>query len=131
MLAHRMISYAPRFACLAIAANMLAGCNRGGSPRLEGKWQGVRAEGVSGSASGAADQFAQGTDIEVKGSTITVETPKDKQSGHYRVVREDKTTVVIVTDKDGPSAPQGFVFTDNKTMKWIVRDGKSIVFQRQ
>jgi hypothetical protein len=45
-------------------------------------------------------------------------------------VREDKASVVLTTEKDGPDEPQTFTFVDAKTMKWSV-EGKAIVFVRQ
>jgi hypothetical protein len=67
----------------------------------------------------------------VKGDAITVTTPKDKQSGRYKVVKQDKTMLVITTDKDGADDPQTFTFVDDKTVRWAVLDGKSIVFAKQ
>jgi hypothetical protein len=119
-----------RATSLVVFAWLLA-CSHPGSTRLEGRWRGVRAEGVSGDAQAAANAFAVSTEIEVRGDAITVSTPKDKQSGRYRVVRDDKASVVITTDKDGLDEPQTFTFLDARTMKWAVLDGKSIVFARQ
>lgn len=118
-------------AALAAVLLSVAACHHGGAPRLEGHWRGVHAEGVGGEALAAANGFATETEIDVKGDVITVTTPKDRQSGHYKVVRADKRTIVITTDKDGPSDPQTFTFVDDKTMKWAVLEGKSIVFQKQ
>ena len=63
----------------------------------------------------AANAFATATELDVKGDAITVTTPKDKQSGRYKVVKQDKTTLVITTDKDGADDPQTFTFVDDKT----------------
>jgi hypothetical protein len=109
----------------------VTGCHGGGSARLQGKWRGLRAEGVAASALATANTFATGMFLEVKGDGITVTTPKDKQAGRYKVVKEDKTTLVITTDKDGPAEPQTFTFVDDKTVKWTVMDGESIVFAKQ
>ncbi len=109
---------------------LFAACHHG-SARFEGRWKGVRAEGVTGEAAAPANAFAVGTVLDVKGDTITVSTPKDKQSGRYKVVKEDKATLVITTDRDGPDEQQKFTFVDDKTLKWAVQDGKSIVFARQ
>ena len=67
----------------------------------------------------------------MRGDAITVITPRDKQSGTYKVVKEDKTQVTIVTDKDGPTDAQTFTFLDDKTMRWSVVDGKTITFTRE
>ena len=49
----------------------------------------------------------------------------------YDVVKQDKTMLVITTDKDGADDPQTFTFVDDKTVRWAVLDGKSIVFAKQ
>jgi hypothetical protein len=69
--------------------------------------------------------------MDVKGDAITVTTPKDKQSGRYRVVKQDKTMLIITTDKDGADDPQTFTFVDDRTVRWAVLDGKTIVFAKQ
>lgn len=114
----------------ALAAGALA-CSSGGSKRLQGKWHGLRAEGVAVASQAAANAFATGTTLEVSGDSITVTTPHDKQAGRYKVVREDKSTLVLTTDKDGPKEPQTFTFVDDKTLKWLVIDGEQIVFAKQ
>jgi hypothetical protein len=115
----------------AAMASLATACGHTGSPRLEGHWHGVRAEGIYGDAQAPANAFAAATDLDVRGDSITVSTPKEKQSGRYHVVREDKTSLVLTTDKDGPDEPQTFTFVDAKTMKWSVLEGKSIVFVKQ
>lgn len=116
---------------LAALVPLLAACHGDGAARLQGKWHGVRAEGVESAAQVAANAFATGTELDVHGDAITVTTPKDKQSGHYKVVRQDKTTLTITTDRDGPSDPQTFTFLDDKTVRWAVLEGRSIVFAKQ
>src|SRR5271155_1908930 len=77
---------------------LAAGCSGAGSKRLQGSWHGLRSEGVGPAAAVAANAFAAALRLDVTGDGITVTTPKDKQTGHYKVVKEDKTAVVIVTD---------------------------------
>ena len=123
----------PALTCALLGAtlSLVAACHGDGAPRLQGKWRGIRSEGVGTEAQTAANAFATATAMDVSGDAITVTTPKDKQSGRYRVVRQDKTTLVITTDKDGTSDPQTFTFVDDKTVRWAVLEGKSIVFSRQ
>jgi hypothetical protein len=117
-------------ALTALAACALVGCGHDGSARLEGKWKGKSAEGVQPEAQSAANTFAADTEIDVKGDEITIITPRDKQVGTYKVVREDKAHVTIVTDKDGPNDAQTFTLVDDRTLKWNVLDGKTITFTR-
>ena len=111
--------------------SVVTGCHGDGAPRLQGKWHGVRAEGVAAETLTSANAFATGTEMDVKGDAITVTTPKDKQSGRYRVVKQDKTMLIITTDKDGADDPQTFTFVDDRTVRWAVLDGKTIVFAKQ
>ena len=110
---------------------LIDACHGEGAVRLQGKWRGVRAEGIAAEALPVANVFATATELEVKGDAITVTTPKDRQSGRYRVVKQDKTMLVITTDKDGADDPQTFTFIDDRTVRWAVLDGKSILFARQ
>jgi hypothetical protein len=119
-----------RGAVPVLLALALSACGHGGSARLEGRWKGKAAEGVAPGAQSAANAFAAETEIDVRGDEITVTTAHDKQSGTYKVVREDKTQVTIVTDKDEPADTQTFTLVDEKTLKWNVLDGKSITFVR-
>jgi hypothetical protein len=108
----------------------LAGCSHG-SARLTGHWRGVHAEGVPTGTDDSANAFAGKMQLDVAGDLITVTTPGGKESGHYKLVSEDKTTTVITTDKDGPKEPQTFAFVDDKTMRWLVVPGKAVIFSKE
>jgi hypothetical protein len=126
-----LLARASLVAALAVGVLGSSACGGGGSSRLQGKWHGLRAEGVMPTALAAANAFAAGMLLEVKGDAITVTTPKDRQSGHYHVVKEDKVSVVITTDKDGPAEPQTFTFVDDKTLRWALDGGQTILFGKQ
>ena len=115
----------------AAAAAAIVGCGHKGSPRLEGHWRGLSAEGVTPDVQASADLFATGTELDIRGENIVVATPKGKQSGKFRVKTDEKTQVTIWTDGDGPTDPQTFVFIDERTMKWNVLEGKTILFRRE
>jgi hypothetical protein len=111
---------------VAFVALACACGHRAGSPRLEGRWKGVRAEGVPPDTQAVANAFAVDTELEINGDTIAVATRRGgRQSGRFKVVKEGKATVVITTDRDGLDDPQTFTFVDDVTMKWAVFDGKS------
>jgi hypothetical protein len=120
-----------RLLLAATAVSLVVSCRAAGSARFQGRWQGVRAEGVGPDALPAANAFAAGTRIEVKSDVLTITTPRDRQVGRYRVVDESDDTVVITTDRDGPEQPATFRFVDTGTMEWAVRDGRSIVFAKE
>jgi hypothetical protein len=115
---------------LTIAVGVI-GCKHPGSAKLEGRWKGTRADGVGPAAQDAANTFALGTEITARGNLITVQTPQSKQQGTYVVDDENKTTVVLHTDKDGPANKETFAFADDgKTMTWRLGEGRTITFAK-
>jgi hypothetical protein len=118
---------------LAIAASMGAvGCKHPGSARLEGRWKGLRADGVAANVQDAANAFALQTEIVVKGDKITITAPNTKaQQDTYFVDSENKTTLVVHTEKDGLANKETFQFTeDGKQMTWRLNEGRTITFQK-
>lgn len=116
---------------LVLALGALAGCKKGGAARLEGHWRGIKATGVPSEQLPSANLFAAGMELDFHNEQVSVHTGSEKQSGKFRVVAEDKSSVTIVTDQDGMGDQQTFVFTDDKTMDWNVMPGKTIQFVRQ
>jgi hypothetical protein len=114
---------------LASLLLLASGCGKGSS-RLAGHWRGVRSEGVPGAAGNAADAFAGKMQIDVTGDVVTVTTPDGKETGHYKVVSEDKTTTVITLDSDAGSPPETFTLVDPKTLRWAVVTGKAVIFTK-
>lgn len=119
---------------LASALVLLAvpACKHPGSAKLEGHWRGVRAEGVSPESQNAANAFAGATEIVARGDQIAISTPASKkQQSAYTVDAEDKTSLVIHTEKDGVNARETFTFGDDgKSMAWKVDERRTITFQR-
>ena len=117
----------------AIAAVAIAtmACGSGAARRFAGHWKGVMAEGVAGPAEMAANAYASGLELFVRGDTISVTTRKEKQTGRFKILKEYSMSLTIATDRDGTDAPQTFVFTDDKTMKWLVLDGQAIVLTKR
>ncbi len=122
---------------LVLAAALLfvaSGCKHPGSPKLEGRWKGTKADGVASEQQINANVFATGTEIIARGDQIAVTTPAGKPvQATYTVDSEDKTSVTIHTDKDGPAQRETFTFSeDGNTMTWKVDPtaGKTITFTR-
>jgi len=120
-----------RLFAIAIAFVAIA-CKHPGSAKLEGHWRGTRAEGVSPAAQDAANSFAMNTEITARGDKITISTPAGKgQQSTYVVDDENKTTVVLHTEKDGVNAKETLAFSeDGKSMVWRIGEGRSITFAR-
>lgn len=112
----------------ALCLLLLAGCHKASS-KLEGHWVGQSVKGVASSEQQAASRFAGELSLDFKGDTVVVKTEYEKLTGHYRVVREDKDTVVLTTDEgDGE---QTLSFEGDKTLKWAIEKDKTIVFTKQ
>jgi len=120
----------PRIALLAVATLALVAC-KSGSARLEGKWRGQRADGVSLEAQAAANDYATKMEILAKGDQLTVIAPGSKKTGVYKVLKEDSEQLVIATDKNLTGAEkETFTFLDANTMRWSVAEGRTITFQK-
>lgn len=119
------------FVAVMVVASVACGGKPRGSTRLEGRWRGVRAEGVDPGVQTQANVFAIGTEIIAKGDQISITTPAAKGlTAKYTVEKDDKASLVIRTDKD--AATETFAFGDDPThMTWRVDERKSIVFKKQ
>ncbi|HEY1959852.1 MAG TPA: hypothetical protein VGH28_29795 [Polyangiaceae bacterium] len=115
-------------ACLAVLA---IGCKSSGAKKLEGSWRGIKATNVAPEQVSAANLFASTMELEFHGEQVSVHVGGDKQSGHFRVVQDDKSHVVLYTDQDGPSDPQTFTFKDDHTIDWAVDGARGIEFQKE
>jgi hypothetical protein len=117
---------------LALLLAGAAACKHSGSAKLEGRWRGTRAEGVAPAVQEQANTFATQTEIVAKGNAITITTPAAKpQSATFTVDDENKTTLVVHTDKDGPANKETFSFADEgRTMTWRLGEGRTIVFTK-
>ena len=108
------------------------GCKHPGSAKLEGRWRGMRAEGVSAQVQDAANNFAIQTEILARGNLITITTPGAKAQQAPYVVDDEKGFIVVLhTEKDGAANKETFQFTeDGKMMTWRLGEGRSILFQK-
>lgn len=122
-----------KLAQVVVVALALAGCKHAGSEKLEGTWQGTRADGVPAGTEAAANEFAKKTTITAHGDEITVSTPGSPGTpDKYVVDSKDASKIVIHTEKDGLKAQETFTFSpDGKTMVWKVDDGRTITFTKK
>jgi hypothetical protein len=117
--------------CAAAGLSASFGCGTKAQTRLEGKWQGVRTEGVASETRGKADEFARKLSLEFKGDTFSVSTPNGTSTSKYAVKQAEGDTITITTEKDGPTDPQMISLTDTTTLRWAPLAGKTVVFVRK
>ncbi len=106
------------------------GCKHSGSQKLEGRWKGQKAEGVPDTVQVSANSFATATEIVAQGNQIAIQTPGGRNpAATYTVDKEDATTLVIHTDRDGST--ETFTFNEKAdTMVWKIDDRRSITFKK-
>lgn len=114
--------------CLSAIAAF--GCKRAGSPKLEGHWKGQKAEGIPDSVQLSGNMFASGTEIFAQGNQITIHTPAGRHpQATYFIDKEDPTTLVIHTDRDGST--ETFTFNEHADqMVWKIDAQRSMTFKR-
>lgn len=107
------------------------GCKHPGSLKLEGHWKGQKSDGVAPTVQLAGDTFAQGTEIIAQGNQIAIQTPAGRNApATYVVDKEDATTLVIHTDRDGNTA-ETFTFNEKAdVMIWKIDAQRSITFKK-
>lgn len=108
---------------------LLAAC-RHGSPKLEGHWKGVRAEGVEPGGQSNGAMFATSTEIIAQGDKIAIQTQAGRSpTTTYVVDKEDATTLVIHTAGD-PTA-ETFTFNEKADqMTWRIDSTRTITFKK-
>ena len=106
------------------------GCKHPGSQKLEGHWKGMKAEGVDGPTAMQATAFATGTEIIAQGDQIAIQTPAGRNpAAKYFVDKEDATTLVIHSDRDGSA--ETFTFNEKADqMVWKIVAQRSITFRK-
>jgi hypothetical protein len=114
-----------------LVAMLFTACNKGSAAKLEGRWHGIKATGVTSDELKDANLFAAKLELDFHGDQVSVHNGDDKQSSHFKVVSDEKGTVVIMTDADGPTDKQTFNLTDDKTLEWAVAPGKTIQFGKE
>jgi len=100
-----------------------------GAARLEGRWKGRRADGVTPELQSSANAFAVASEITVRGDQIAFTTPAARNvTATLFVDKDEGGAVVIHTNKDVSS--ETFTFSGDKTMSWKIDEKRSIVFEK-
>lgn len=104
------------------------GCRKG-SPRLEGHWKGTRVVGVDPGLQSQADRYATQLEIDFKGDQITMTTPNGVAQSKYKVVKEDKGSITILSESD--ATEESIAFENDTSIQWTVLPGKTIALSKQ
>ncbi len=114
---------------LLLTASTVA-CKHPGSQKLEGHWKGAKADVVDPNVQIQANAFAAGTEIIALGNQVAIQTPAGRNpAATYIVDKEDATSLVIHTDRDGTT--ETFTFNEKADqMVWHVDANRSITFRK-
>lgn len=101
--------------------------------KLEGRWLGEAVENFADGDFAAASGWAKGLSMEFAGSSVTVAIPAEEpRSGQYEVVsaREQEVQLAI-TDPKGKADRVRFKLDDERSLRWLLGDGRAIRLRRE
>src|SRR6188768_472608 len=122
------LSLLPLLPILAIST----GCGHPVQRSLEGRWLGEAVENFQDSQLAAATGWARGLSFEFAGSSVTVAVPAEEaRTGRYQVSSVHESDVrLAVTNKEGKSTSVLLKLDSDRSMRWMLGQGRSVVLRR-
>jgi hypothetical protein len=111
----------------------VTGCGHPVQKKLEGRWLGDGVENFDDDAVASATGWAKGASMEFAGSSVTVTIPAEEpRSGKYKVVSvHDSDVELSIQRKDGAVDRVRFKLDDERSMRWMLDDGRAVVMRRE
>ena len=108
------------------------GCGHPVQRSLEGRWLGEAVENFQDSQLAAATGWARGLSFEFAGSTATVAVPAEEpRSGRYAVSSVHESDVRLAfTAKDGKTSTALFKLDNDRSIRWMLGQGRAVVLRR-
>lgn len=130
---HRTHSYPFTQGLLLASALGLLGCGHPIQRTLEGRWMGESVENFSDEVAAAASGWARGTSLEFAGDELTVAIPAEEpRTAPYKIVGVHQKNVRLgVATSDGKQADLRIVLDDERSLRWMLDDNRSVVMRRQ
>ncbi len=123
------------FALSAALAIGVGGCGNPVRSKLEGRWLGDSVENFDDADVAAATGWAKGTSMEFSGSTITVAIPAaEPRSGTWEVDKlgpDQRDVKLAIHRKDGRVDHAHFKLDGDRSMRWMLADGRAVVLRRE
>lgn len=109
------------------------GCNHPVQRTLEGRWMGESVENFDDEVAAAANGWARGTSLEFAGSELTVAIPAEEpRTAHYDVVSVHQKNVRLgVARGNGKKEDLRIILDDERSLRWMLDDNRSVVMRRQ
>lgn len=114
---------------LGLVATSLLGCGREPRERLQGNWQGVSVDGLSGDRLAKAEGWAKGARLEFVGNKVTVGVPAESpRSGTFRVAQIDGDRVKVQFKRpEGGEDLSEFRFAKDGTLRWQLGEAQVVL----
>lgn len=114
---------------LGLVATSLLGCGREPRERLQGTWQGVSVDGLSGDRLTKAEGWAKGARLEFIGNKVTVGVPAESpRSGTFRVAQIDGDRVKVQFKRpEGGEDLSEFRFAKDGTLRWQLGEAQVVL----
>ena len=118
---------------LLLLASGVTGCGHPVQKKLEGRWLGDSVENFDDDVVASATGWAKGASMEFAGSTVTVTIPAEEpRSGKYKVVSVHEGDVELaISRRDGAVDKVRFKLDDERSMRWVLDDGRAVVLRRE
>lgn len=112
---------------------LVVACGSPAKRALEGRWLGDTVENFDENEAPSATGWAKGTSFEFSGSSLTVAIPAEEpRTGTYRVSSmQDRELHLAVLDPEGEQSEMQLILDDEKSMRWVLGDGRALVMRRQ
>jgi hypothetical protein len=122
-----------RILTFAVLSMTLLGCGHPMQKKLEGRWLGQSVDNVDDESFAAATGWAKGVSMEFAGSTVTVAIPAEEpRSGAFKILGvHDGVIQVAINDERGQTSKTRFKLDDERSLRWMVGEGRAVVMRRE
>jgi hypothetical protein len=118
---------------LASLGLSLSGCGHPAERALQGEWLGSSVENFELDSMAAATGWARGTSLEFSGRRIKVTLPAQApRVGVYELSSiEDRTVLLNVLGSEGETSELELIVDDEKSLRWVMGEGRTIVLHKR
>src|SRR5690606_9261310 len=110
----------------------LVGCAHPAERALQGRWNGKSVENFDSDEVAAATGWARGTSFLFDGDHLKVTVPAQApRTGIYRLTAIlDRQVTLSVLDSHGEESQLELIVDDEKTIRWVLDEGRTLVLKR-
>jgi hypothetical protein len=81
----------------------------------------------------AATGWARGTELAFRGSRVTISVPAEEpKTGSYRLAAiEDRQVTLDVLGPDGEQSELELIVDDERSLRWVLGEGRTLLLERR